>query len=49
MLDGLGELNRRSYEQIGDPEIQTRTQQYEMAFRMQTSIPELAELVRRLS
>ena len=44
MLDGLGELNRRSYEQIGDPEIQTRTQQYEMAFRMQASIPELADL-----
>ncbi|MCX6951373.1 MAG: DUF1501 domain-containing protein, partial [Verrucomicrobia bacterium] len=44
MLDGLGELNRRSYEQIGDPEIQTRTQQYEMAFRMQTSVPELADL-----
>ncbi len=44
MLDGLGELNRRSYEQIGDPEIQTRTQQYELAFRMQTSVPELADL-----
>ena len=44
MLDGLGELNRRSYEQIGDPEIQTRTQQYEMAFRMQTSVPELADM-----
>ena len=44
MLDGLGELNRRSYAQIGDPEIQTRTQQYEMAFRMQTSVPELADL-----
>src|SRR6185503_14340001 len=44
MLDGLEELNRRSYEQIGDPEIQTRTQQYEMAFRMQASIPELADM-----
>ena len=44
MLDGLGELNRRSYEQIGDPEIQTRTQQYEMAFRMQSSVPELADM-----
>ncbi len=44
MLDGLDELNRRSYESIGDPEIQTRTQQYEMAFRMQASIPELADL-----
>ena len=46
MLDGLEELNRRSYEQLGDPEIQTRTQQYEMAFRMQASIPELADLSR---
>ena len=44
MLDGLEALNRRSYESIGDPEIQTRTQQYEMAFRMQASIPELADL-----
>src|SRR5258706_1128201 len=44
MLDGLDELNRRSYASIGDPEIQTRTQQYEMAFRMQASIPELADL-----
>ena len=44
MLDGLGELNRRSYDALGDPEIQTRTQQYEMAFRMQASIPELADL-----
>ena len=46
MLDGLEQLNRRSYEAIGDPEIQTRTQQYEMAFRMQASIPELADLAR---
>jgi hypothetical protein len=44
MLDGIEALNRRSFEQIGDPEIQTRTQQYEMAFRMQASIPELADL-----
>ncbi|HKX60517.1 MAG TPA: DUF1501 domain-containing protein, partial [Verrucomicrobiae bacterium] len=44
MLDGLGELNRRSYEAVGDPEIQTRTQQFEMAFRMQASVPELTDL-----
>jgi hypothetical protein len=44
MLDGLEELNRRSYESVGDPEIQTRTQQYEMAFRMQASIPDLVDL-----
>jgi len=44
MLDGLVDLNRRSYEHIGDPEIQTRTQQYEMAFRMQASVPDLADM-----
>lgn len=43
MLDGLSVLNQRSYEAIGDPEIQTRTQQFEMAFRMQASVPELAD------
>ena len=44
MIDGLAALNQRSYEAIGDPEIQTRTQQYEMAFRMQASVPELTDL-----
>lgn len=44
MLDGIADFNRRSYEMIGDPDIQTRTQQYEMAFRMQASVPELADL-----
>ncbi|NOX98395.1 MAG: DUF1501 domain-containing protein [Verrucomicrobia bacterium] len=44
MLDGLGELNRKRLEQTGDPEIATRIKQYEMAFRMQTSIPELNDL-----
>ncbi|MBC8128080.1 MAG: DUF1501 domain-containing protein [Gloeobacteraceae cyanobacterium ES-bin-144] len=44
MLDGLNAMNQRSYEIVGDPEIQTRIQQYEMAFRMQTSVPELADL-----
>jgi len=44
MLDGLNTLNQRSYEQLGDPSIQTRIQQYEMAFRMQASVPELADL-----
>ncbi|MDB6080330.1 MAG: hypothetical protein JWO82_4077 [Akkermansiaceae bacterium] len=43
MLDGLGSLNRKSYEAVGDPEIQTRMQQYEMAFRMQASVPELVD------
>jgi len=44
MLDGLGKLNRMSYEAVGDPETQVRIQQYEMAFRMQASVPELADL-----
>jgi hypothetical protein len=44
MLDALGQLNRRAFEQVGDPEIQTRISQYEMAFRMQTSVPELVDL-----
>jgi len=44
MLDGLGKLNQKSFESVGDPEIQTRIQQYEMAFRMQSSVPELADL-----
>jgi uncharacterized protein (DUF1501 family) len=44
MLDGLGKLNQKSYDAIQDPEIQTRMQQYEMAYRMQRSVPELADL-----
>lgn len=44
MLDGLAEMNQRQYEKIGDPEIRTRIAQYEMAFRMQRSVPELTDL-----
>jgi len=44
MLDALGQLNRRAFERFGDPETQTRIAQYEMAFRMQTSVPELTDL-----
>jgi hypothetical protein len=44
MIDGLGELNRMRLEESGDSEIETRIRQYEMAFRMQTSIPELNDL-----
>ncbi len=44
MLDGLNELNRRSFSAIRDPEIENRIQQYEMAFRMQASVPELTDL-----
>jgi uncharacterized protein (DUF1501 family) len=43
MIEGLSALNQRSYDAIGDPEIQTRTQQYEMAFRMQASVPDLVD------
>jgi len=44
MLDALGQLNRRAFERFGDPETQTRIAQYEMAFRMQSSVPELTDL-----
>lgn len=40
-LDRLDQLNREHFNQIADPEIQTRISQYEMAFRMQTSVPDL--------
>ena len=44
MLDGLNALNQKSYELVGNAETQTRIQQYEMAFRMQASVPELTDL-----
>ncbi len=44
MLDALGKLNAASFQRFGDPEIQTRIAQYEMAFRMQRSVPELTDL-----
>ncbi len=44
MLDGLGELNQKRFAETGDPEIETRIQQYEMAYRMQTSVPELTDM-----
>ncbi len=40
-LDDLAKLNELKYKQFGDPEISTRIAQYEMAYRMQTSVPEL--------
>jgi hypothetical protein len=44
MLDALNKLNERGYEKFGDPETQTRISQYEMAFRMQASVPELTDI-----
>ena len=44
LLDGLQELNRAQFEASGDPEIETRISQYEMAGRMQLSVPELMDL-----
>ncbi len=44
MLDGIAELNQQRQSETGDPEIATRIRQYEMAYRMQTSIPELTDL-----
>lgn len=46
MLDKLAELNDMSYKEMGDPEIQTRIQQYEMAYRMQTAVPEITDVSR---
>ena len=44
MLDTVGALNQLSAESVGDPEIDARISQYEMAFRMQASVPELTDL-----
>jgi Protein of unknown function (DUF1501) len=45
-LDRIAELNKKRFDAVGDPEIQTRISQYEMAFRMQTSVPELLDISR---
>ncbi len=44
MLDNLAQLNEFAYEDFGDPEIHARVRQYEMAYRMQTAVPELADI-----
>ena len=44
MLDRLAELNAIQYEDLGDPEITARVAQYEMAYRMQTSVPEVMDI-----
>lgn len=44
ILDHLAELNQMAYKEFGDPEITTKVQQYEMAYRMQTAVPEIMDL-----
>jgi hypothetical protein len=44
VLDGLAKLNAKQYQAFADPEINTRIAQYEMGFRMQTSVPELTDI-----
>lgn len=44
MLDALSELNQKELAAVGDAEINTRIAQYEMAYRMQTSVPELTDM-----
>ena len=44
MLDGLAKLNQLQHDRIGDPETLARIEQYEMAFRMQASVPEMSDL-----
>ena len=46
MLDTLSALNKMRAETFHDPEIETRISQYEMAYRMQTSVPELTDLAK---
>ena len=44
LLDGVQQINQMKLEAVGDPEIATRIQAYEMAYRMQTSVPELMDI-----
>ena len=44
MLDTIAELNRLQLEELGDPEIVARIKQYELGFRMQSSVPELLDI-----
>jgi len=44
LLDTLGQLNQLEYDRIQDPEVLTRIAQYELAYRMQTSVPELTDM-----
>ncbi len=45
-IDAINALNRRHLEQVGDPEIETRIASYELAYRMQTSVPELMDIAK---
>lgn len=44
MLDHLAAMNEKGFQEFGDPEIQAKIQQYEMAFRMQTAVPEITDI-----
>ncbi len=44
MLDKVAALNELSYKEFGDPEITAKIQQYEMAYRMQTAVPEITDM-----
>lgn len=44
MLDNVASLNELSYQEFGDPEISTRIRQYELAYRMQTAVPEVMDV-----
>jgi hypothetical protein len=44
LLDGIRDLNQLKFDSVGDPEINTRIKSFEMAYRMQTSVPELMDL-----
>jgi hypothetical protein len=46
MLDKISELNQESYKEFGDPEISAKIQQYEMAYRMQTAVPEITDITK---
>jgi len=46
MLDKIAALNQQSYNDFGDPEINAKVQQYELAYRMQTAVPEVTDLTK---
>jgi hypothetical protein len=44
LLDDIAELDRKRHQEYGDPEIESRIAQYELAFKMQTSVPDLVDI-----